>query len=126
MASNVAEEARTRGFPSPPLGGFGFIVVTTNYSRKLLDCLIGKILGTYSSVGNIRFGSRLCDNESIFLTAGTAHHNDFCWRLGDAMHSHKRAHPYAFTGTFLAVTSEALSSALQFPVVTNKTSIQEK
>ncbi len=57
MASNVAEEARTRGFPSPPLGGFGFIVVTTNYSRKLLDCLTGNILGTYSSVCNDRFGS---------------------------------------------------------------------
>ena len=23
-----SEEARTRGFPSPPFGGFGFIVVT--------------------------------------------------------------------------------------------------
>ncbi len=31
---------------------------------------------------------RLCENESIFLTDGTAHHNDFCWRLGDAMRSH--------------------------------------
>ncbi len=46
-----SEEARTRGFPSPPFGGFGFIVSTTNYSRKLLDCLIGNIIGTYSSVG---------------------------------------------------------------------------
>ena len=24
-----SEEARTRGFPSPPFGGFGFVVVTT-------------------------------------------------------------------------------------------------
>ena len=28
-----SEEARTRGFPSPPLGGFGYIVSATNYSR---------------------------------------------------------------------------------------------
>ena len=69
-----------------------------------------------------RFRPRLCENESIFLTDGTAHHNDFCWRLGDAMHSHMRAHPYALNGTFLADTSETLSSALQLPVVKNKTS----
>ena len=37
---------------------------------------------------NVRNWPRLCENESIFLTDGTAHHNDFCWRLGDAMHSH--------------------------------------
>ncbi len=29
-----SEEARTRGFPSPSFGGFGFIVAPTNYSRK--------------------------------------------------------------------------------------------
>ncbi len=33
-----------------------------------------------------------------------------------------RAHPYAFNGTFLADTSETLRSALQLPVVKNKTS----
>ena len=53
-----SEEARTRGFPSPSFGGFGFIVSTTNYSRKLLDCLIGNIIGTYSGVGNVCFGSK--------------------------------------------------------------------
>ncbi len=52
-----SEEARTRGFPSPPFGGFGFIVSTTNYSRKLLDCLTVNIIWTYSRVGNDRFGS---------------------------------------------------------------------
>ena len=31
---DVSEEARTRGFPSPPLGGFGYIVATTNYNRN--------------------------------------------------------------------------------------------
>jgi PAS domain S-box-containing protein len=36
-----------------------------------------------------------------------------------------RAHPYALNGTFLADTSEILSRALQFPVVTNKTSIKK-
>jgi hypothetical protein len=25
VVEGVAEEARTRGFPSPPLGGFGFV-----------------------------------------------------------------------------------------------------
>ncbi len=29
VASNVAEEARTRGFPSPSFGGFGVIVVVS-------------------------------------------------------------------------------------------------
>ncbi len=29
-----SEEARTRGFPSPSLDGFGFIVSTTNYNRN--------------------------------------------------------------------------------------------
>ncbi len=52
-----SEEAKTRGFPSPSLGGFGFVVATTNYSSRLSDCLIGKIFGTYSSVGNVRCGS---------------------------------------------------------------------
>ena len=47
MASNVAEGARTRGFPSPSLGGFGFIVSPTNYSRKLSDRLTGNIFGTF-------------------------------------------------------------------------------
>ena len=62
----------------------------------------------------------------IFLTDRTTHDNDFCWRLGDATHSHIRAHPYALSGTFLADTSETLSSGLQFPVDKYKTSIQNK
>ncbi len=53
-----SEEARTGGFPSASFGGFGFLVVTTNYSRKLPDCLIGNIIGTYSGVGNVCFGSK--------------------------------------------------------------------
>ncbi len=57
-------EARTRGLPSPSLGGFGFIVSTTNYSRKLLDCLIGNIIGTYSGVGNVCFGSKAATQYS--------------------------------------------------------------
>ncbi len=121
-----SEEARTRGFPSPSFGGFGFIVVPTKYSRKLPDCPIVNRIGTYTGSGIVPFGSRLCDNEWIFLTDGTAHHNDFCWRLGDEMHSHMRTHSYALNGIFLADTTEALSSALQFPEVKNKTSIQEK
>ncbi|MCZ6733679.1 MAG: MarR family transcriptional regulator, partial [Gammaproteobacteria bacterium] len=80
-----------------------------------------KITGLLDSEQNQDLYGRF-DNESIFLTDGTTHHNDFCWRLGDAMHSHMRAHPYALNGTFLADTSETRSSALQFPVVKNKTS----
>ncbi len=49
-----SEEARTRGFPSLSLGGFGFVVAVTKYSRRLSDCLIGNIIRTYSSVGNVR------------------------------------------------------------------------
>ena len=64
VASNVAEEARIRGFPSPSFGGFGFIVSITNYSRKLLDCLIGNIIGTYSGVGDGRLGSLAAPQDS--------------------------------------------------------------
>ena len=38
------------------------------------------------------------------MTGETAHHNEFCWRLGDAIHFHMRAHPYALNGIFLAGT----------------------
>ncbi len=43
-----SEEARTRGIPSPSFGGFGFMVVTTNYSRKLPDCPIVNRIETYT------------------------------------------------------------------------------
>ncbi len=69
VAGGVAEEARTRGFPSPSLGGFGFIVSTTNYSTKLLDCLIGNIIWAYSSDGKVRFGSQAEVYDSIISTA---------------------------------------------------------
>ncbi len=39
-----SEEARTRGFPSPSFGGFGFIVSTTNYSRNGQGVQLGKYL----------------------------------------------------------------------------------
>ncbi len=52
-----SEEARTRGFPSPSLGGFGFVVAVTKYSSRFSNCLIGNKIGTYSSVGNVCFGS---------------------------------------------------------------------
>ncbi len=32
-----SEEARTRGFPSPSFGGFGFIVVIAKYSIKPIE-----------------------------------------------------------------------------------------
>ncbi len=54
----VAEEAKTRGFPPPSLGGFGFIVVTAKYIRKLPDRVIYNISWTYSSDGNVRSGLR--------------------------------------------------------------------
>ncbi len=47
VVCGFSEEARTRGFPSPSFGGSGFIVVTTNYSRKLPDCLIGNIISRH-------------------------------------------------------------------------------
>ena len=37
--------------------GLAFFVVSTNYSRRLSNCLIIKIIGTYSSGGDVRFGS---------------------------------------------------------------------
>ena len=121
-----SKEAKTRVFPSPSFGGFGYIVAVTKYISRLPECLFGNVIGTYSSVGNVGIGLRLCDNESVFMTDRTAHHDDFCWCLGDARYSHMRAHLYALNGTFLADSSEILSRALQFPVAMNKTSIQEK
>ncbi len=52
-----SEEARTRGFPSPSLGGFGFIVAIAKYSRNFSDCLIGNLIGIYKGGGNVAFGS---------------------------------------------------------------------
>ena len=121
-----SEEARTRGFPSPPFGGFGFIVAATKHIAKSKILPVGQLNLAFLATKNVCFGLRLCNIESIFLTDQTAHHNDICWRLGDAMHSHMRAHPYVLNGTFLAVTSEIRSSVLQFPVVKNKISFQEK
>ena len=37
----------TRGFPSPSLGGFGYIVSTTNYNRKLKFCQLVNITNSY-------------------------------------------------------------------------------
>ena len=45
----LSEEAGTRGFPSPPFGGFGFIVATANYSRKLSDCSRVYLIWIFSS-----------------------------------------------------------------------------
>jgi len=37
-----------------------------------------------------------------------------------------RTHPYEINGNYVAETSETLSSALQSPVVKNKTTTREK
>ncbi len=50
-----SEEARTRGFPSPSLGGFGFVVADPKDSSRFSNCLISDKIGTYSSDGNVRF-----------------------------------------------------------------------
>ena len=57
MPSRGREKSSTRGFPSPSLGGFGFIVTTTNYSRELLDRLTVNIIGNVRATGDVRFGS---------------------------------------------------------------------
>ena len=45
-------------FPAASFGGgVGYIVALTKYSRRSQDCLIGDIIGIYSSVGNVRNGS---------------------------------------------------------------------
>ncbi len=36
---DFSEEARTRGFPSPSLGGFGYIIVVTKYNSWIADRL---------------------------------------------------------------------------------------
>ncbi len=42
------------------------------------------------------------------------------------MHSHMHAHPYALNEIILADTTESVSSGLQFPVLKNMTSNQDK
>ena len=64
-----SEEARTRGFPSPSLGGFGNIIAVTKYNRRLSDCLIGNIIGTYSGVGKVPLGSVAAPQKLASLTA---------------------------------------------------------
>ena len=64
-----SKEARTRGFPASPLGEFGYIVATANYNRRLSDCLIGNIIGTYSGVGKVPFGSAAAPQKLASLTA---------------------------------------------------------
>ncbi|VUX54872.1 protein of unknown function [uncultured Woeseiaceae bacterium] len=46
-----SEEARTRGFPSPSFGGFGFIVVTTKRSRRSVECINRFVTETILSDG---------------------------------------------------------------------------
>ncbi len=53
-----SEEARTRGFPSPSFGGFGYIVAVTKYNRKLLDGPVVNRIGTYTGSGNVCFWSQ--------------------------------------------------------------------
>ena len=57
MPSRGREKSSTRGFPSPAVGEFGFVVRTTNYSRKLLDRLTVNIIGNVRATGEVRFGS---------------------------------------------------------------------
>ena len=51
---DVSEEARTRGFPSSPFGGSGYIVAATKYSRKLPDGLLANRIGIYTGSSNVR------------------------------------------------------------------------
>ncbi len=54
VVEGVAEEARTRGFPSSPFGGFGYIVAATKYSRNLPNCSIVNGIGIYTGSSNVR------------------------------------------------------------------------
>ena len=47
-----SEEARTRGFPLPSMGGFDYIVAAAKYNRTLSDCPIVNRIGTYTGNGN--------------------------------------------------------------------------
>ena len=49
------EEARTRGFPSPSFGEFGYIVAVTKYNRKFPVGPVVNRIGTYTGSGNVCF-----------------------------------------------------------------------
>ncbi len=51
-----SEEARTRGFPSPSLGGFGIVVCCASFIRLAAGKnLIVNIIGLFQATGNVRF-----------------------------------------------------------------------
>ncbi len=54
-----SEEARTRGFPSPSFGGFGFVDICCDFFIHLAagKNLIVNIIGLCQSTGNVGFGS---------------------------------------------------------------------
>ena len=51
--------SRTRGFPSPPLGGFGFVVIDcASFIRRAGEkILIVNLIRPFSALRNVRFGS---------------------------------------------------------------------
>ena len=65
-----SEEARTRGFPSPPLGGFGFVVCCVSFIRLYGgQALIVNIIGLSQATGNVRFGSLAVIQHPISSTS---------------------------------------------------------
>ena len=57
---------RFRGFPSPSLHGFGFIVICCAFFIRLAaeNNLIVNIIGVFQATGNVGFGS-LADHQDV-------------------------------------------------------------
>ncbi len=68
-----SEEARTRGFPSPPFGGFGFIVFGCGSFIRLAagQVLIVNIIRIDQATGNVRFGSLAVITTNTSLTSAS-------------------------------------------------------
>ncbi len=66
-----SEEARTRGFPSPSFGGFGFVDTYRSFfirlaAEKSRDCLHN---WGFQATGNVAYGSLAAPQDSTSLRA---------------------------------------------------------
>ncbi len=70
---NVTEEARTHGFPSPSLDGFGFVDICCDFFIHLAagKNLIVNIIGLFQATENVRFGSLAAPLVNISLMSAS-------------------------------------------------------
>ena len=77
IARGLSEESRSRGFPSPSFGGFGFVVCCAFFIRLVAgNNLIVNILGLFRATGNVGFGSAAAPQHDTRPTAAVGGKTD--------------------------------------------------